>query len=106
IRCALISNIEVAIITGRKAKLVEDRCASLGLVHLYHGQSNQLMAFSNLLEKQAIAAENVAYVGDGLVGWPVMESVGLSVGVADAHPLLIPRANYVTHIDRGRGAVP
>ncbi|SUG72384.1 3-deoxy-D-manno-octulosonate 8-phosphate phosphatase [Salmonella enterica subsp. enterica] len=34
-----------------------------------------------------------------------MEKVGLSVAVADAHPLLIPRADYVTHIAGGRGAV-
>lgn len=105
IRCALTSNIEVAIITGRKAKLVEDRCATLGIVHLYQGQSNKLIAFSDLLEKLVIAPENVAYVGDDLIDWPVMEKVGLSVAVADAHPLLIPRADYVTHIAGGRGAV-
>ena len=35
----------------------------------------------------------------------VMEKVGLSVAVADAHPLLIPRADYVTRIAGGRGAV-
>lgn len=35
IRCALTSGIEVAIITGRKAKLVEDRCNTLGITHLY-----------------------------------------------------------------------
>lgn len=34
-----------------------------------------------------------------------MEKVGLSVAVADAHPLLIPRADYVTRIAGGRGAV-
>ena len=95
IRCALTSDIEVAIITGRKAKLVEDRCATLGITHL----------FSDLLEKLAIAPENVAYVGDDLIDWPVMEKVGLSVAVADAHPLLIPRADYVTRIAGGRGAV-
>lgn len=50
IRCALTSDIEVAIITGRKAKLVEDRCATLGITHLYQGQSNKLIAFSDLLE--------------------------------------------------------
>ncbi len=97
--------IRCAIITGRKAKLVEDRCATLGIVHLYQGQSNKLIAFSDLLEKLAIAPENVAYVGDDLIDWPVMEKVGLSVAVADAHPLLIPRADYVTHIAGGRGAV-
>lgn len=37
IRCALTSGIEVAIITGRKAKLVEDRCETLGITHLYQG---------------------------------------------------------------------
>lgn len=37
IRCALTSGIEVAIITGRKAKLVEDRCQTLGITHLYQG---------------------------------------------------------------------
>lgn len=43
IRCALTSGIEVAIITGRKAKLVEDRCATLGITHLYQGsQTNWL----------------------------------------------------------------
>ncbi|MFX4725525.1 HAD hydrolase family protein, partial [Acinetobacter baumannii] len=75
------------------AKLVEDRCATLGITHLYQGQSNKLIAFSDLLEKLAIAPENVAYVGDDLIDWPVMEKVGLSVAVADAHPLLIPRAD-------------
>lgn len=34
-----------------------------------------------------------------------MEKVGLSVAVADAHPLLTPRTDYVTHILGGRGAV-
>ncbi|MFP2506356.1 MULTISPECIES: 3-deoxy-manno-octulosonate-8-phosphatase KdsC [Buttiauxella] len=105
IRCALTSDIEVAIITGRKAKLLEDRCETLGITHLYQGQSDKLLAFQDLLDKLAIPAEQVAYVGDDLIDWPVMAKVGLSVAVADAHPLLIPRADYVTRIAGGRGAV-
>ena len=68
IRCALTSDIEVAIITGRKAKLVEDRCATLGITHLYQGQSNKLIAFSDLLEKLAIAPEN-RLAGNGKSGF-------------------------------------
>ncbi len=105
IRCALTSDIEVAIITGRKAKLLEDRCETLGITHLYQGQSDKLLAFQDLLDKLAIPAEQVAYVGDDLIDWPVMAKVGLSIAVADAHPLLIPRADYVTRIAGGRGAV-
>ena len=105
IRCALTSDIEVAIITGRKAKLLKDRCETLGITHLYQGQSDKLLAFQDLLDKLAIPAEQVAYVGDDLIDWPVMAKVGLSVAVADAHPLPIPRADYVTRIAGGRGAV-
>ena len=58
-----------------------------GSLHLYQGQSNKLIAFSDLLEKLAIAPENVAHVGDDPSDWVAMEKVGFSVAVADAHPL-------------------
>lgn len=105
IRCLLTEGIEVAIITGRTAKLVEDRCRTLGITHLYQGQSDKLLAFESLLGKLSLTADQVAYVGDDLIDWPVMAQVGLSVAVADAHPLLLARADYVTHIAGGRGAV-
>lgn len=105
IRCALTSGIEVAIITGRKAKLVEDRCKTLGITYLWQGQSDKLIAYHELLKTLSLRPDEVAYVGDDLIDWPVMADVGLSVAVADAHPLLLPRADYVTRIDGGRGAV-
>ncbi|MDM3843430.1 HAD hydrolase family protein, partial [Proteus mirabilis] len=49
--------------------------------------------------------EQTAYIGDDLLHLPVLEKVGLTVAVADAHPLLTPRADYFTHILGGRGAV-
>lgn len=105
IRCLLTSGIEVAIITGRSAKLVEDRARALGITHLYQGRSDKLLAFEDLLVKLSLTADQVAYIGDDLIDWPVMARVGLSVAVADAHPLLLPKADYVTHIAGGRGAV-
>lgn len=105
IRCLLTSDVEVAIITGRKAKLLEDRCQTLGITHLYQGQSDKLVAFNELLSTLALRPDQVAYIGDDLIDWPVMAKVGLSVTVADAHPVLLPRADYVTRIAGGRGAV-
>ncbi|AHM71906.1 3-deoxy-manno-octulosonate-8-phosphatase KdsC [Yersinia hibernica] len=105
IRCLITSGIEVAIITGRCAKLMEDRANTLGITHLYQGQSDKLLAYNELLVALECQPEQVAYIGDDLIDWPVMAQVGLSVAVADAHPLLIPKAHYVTHINGGRGAV-
>ncbi|EMJ9773366.1 3-deoxy-manno-octulosonate-8-phosphatase KdsC [Morganella morganii] len=105
IRCLLTSGVEVAIITGRKAKLLEDRANTLGITHLYQGQSDKLLAYRELLAKLALRPGDVAYIGDDLIDWPVMAEVGLSAAVADAHPLLLPKADYVTQIAGGRGAV-
>ncbi|AIX50093.1 MULTISPECIES: 3-deoxy-manno-octulosonate-8-phosphatase KdsC [Pantoea] len=105
IRCLLTSGIEVAIITGRRAKLLEDRCETLGITHLYQGQSDKLLAWRELLDKLSLDSTQVAYIGDDLIDWPVMAQAGLSVAVADAHPVLLPRADYVTRIGGGRGAV-
>lgn len=105
IRCLLTSGVEVAIITGRKAKLLEDRANTLGITHLYQGQSDKLLAYRELLDKLALRPGEVAYIGDDLIDWPVMAEVGLSAAVADAHPLLLPKADYVTQIAGGRGAV-
>ena len=105
IRCLITSGVEVAIITGRRAKLVEDRANTLGITHLYQGQSDKLNAYKELLKTLKCSPEQVAYIGDDLIDWPVMAEVGLSVAVADAHPLLIPKAHYVTQINGGRGAV-
>ncbi|WP_274369666.1 3-deoxy-manno-octulosonate-8-phosphatase KdsC [Morganella morganii] len=105
IRCLLTSGVEVAIITGRNAKLLEDRANTLGITHLYQGQSDKLLAYRELLAKLALRPGDVAYIGDDLIDWPVMAEVGLSAAVADAHPLLLPKADYVTQIAGGRGAV-
>lgn len=105
VRCLLTSDVEVAIITGRNARLMEDRCKTLGIRHLYQGQSDKLLAYRELLDKLSLSNDQVAYIGDDLIDWPVMAKVGLSVAVADAHPILLPRAHYVTRIAGGRGAV-
>lgn len=105
IRCLLTSGVEVAIITGRSSQLVADRCRTLGISRLYQGQSDKTLAFRELLDTLSLRAEQAAYIGDDLFDWPVMAQVGLSVAVADAHPLLLPRADYVTRIAGGRGAV-
>lgn len=105
IRCLLTSDIEVGIITGRSAQMLIDRCHTLGIRHLYQGQSDKVLALRDLLDKLSLRADQVAYIGDDLIDWPVMAQVGLSVAVADAHPLLLPKADYVTRIAGGRGAV-
>ncbi|KDM92774.1 3-deoxy-manno-octulosonate-8-phosphatase KdsC [Photobacterium galatheae] len=105
IKSLMAAGVEVAIMTGRRSQIVEDRMSALGIRHIYQGQDNKLAAYRDLTEKLGIAPEHTAYIGDDLIDWPVMAEVGLSVCVADGHPLLAQRAKLTTRIKGGYGAV-
>ncbi|MDP4527473.1 3-deoxy-manno-octulosonate-8-phosphatase KdsC [Alkalimonas delamerensis] len=99
------AGIEVAIITGRRSDIVRDRMQSLTVPYIYQGQEHKTPAFQELLEKTQLAPEQVAYIGDDLSDWEVMQKVGLSIAVADAHPYLRLQSQYVTQCPGGFGAV-
>lgn len=99
------AGVEVAIITGRQSQIVETRMSALGIKLIYQGQDDKIKAYQDICHKLDIAPEHTGYIGDDLIDWPVMERVALKVCVADGHPLLVQRANYVTKIKGGHGAV-
>lgn len=105
VKSLMNAGIEIAIITGRQSQIVENRMTALGIRLIYQGQDDKVKAYQDICDKLNIAPEHTGYIGDDLIDWPVMEKVALKVCVADGHPLLVQRANYVTNIKGGHGAV-
>lgn len=105
IKALMNAGIEVAIVTGRRSQIVENRMKALGISFIYQGQDDKLSAYQHISKQLGISPQHTAYIGDDLIDWPVMEKVALKVCVADGHPLLAQRANYVTTIKGGHGAV-
>ncbi|WP_414931822.1 3-deoxy-manno-octulosonate-8-phosphatase KdsC [Vibrio europaeus] len=105
VKSLMNAGIEIAIITGRRSQIVENRMKALGIKRIYQGQDDKIKAYQDICTKLDIAPEQTGYIGDDLIDWPVMEQVALKVCVADGHPLLARRANYVTSIRGGHGAV-
>jgi len=99
------TGVEVAIITGRRTRLVARRARELGIRHLFQGADEKRDALTRLLERTAMPAERVAHVGDDVPDLPVLTRVGLAIGVADAAPAVLERVDFVTTAPGGRGAV-
>lgn len=99
------AGIEVAVITGRHSAIVERRMQALTVKHIYQGQENKTAAFEELLRILQLSSRQVAYIGDDLADWQVMQRCGLSVAVKDAHPYLRQQADYITTLSGGFGAV-
>jgi 3-deoxy-D-manno-octulosonate 8-phosphate phosphatase (KDO 8-P phosphatase) len=99
------NDIEVAVITARDSKAVAYRMKNLGIAHFYQGQSDKVVAFSDLLQKLNLSADEVAYVGDDVIDLPVMTKVGFSIAVANAHDMVKQHADLITEKSGGHGAV-
>lgn len=105
VKSLMNAGIELAIITGRRSQIVQNRMQALGISLIYQGQDDKIKAYHDICDKLNIAPEHTAYIGDDLIDWPVMKHVALGVCVKDGHPLLTQKADYVTHIKGGHGAV-
>jgi 3-deoxy-D-manno-octulosonate 8-phosphate phosphatase (KDO 8-P phosphatase) len=99
------AGVEVAAISGRRAPVVEERMASLGVRHVFQGSEDKLPVFRSLLDRLGLEPGSAAAIGDDLPDLPVLLNAGLAVAVADAHPRLIEHAHWVTPSAGGRGAV-
>ena len=105
LRMLIEAGIEVAILSGRRARCVERRAAELGIRHVVQGAGEKLPAFVRLLGELRLAAEHAAYMGDDLPDLPVLQACGLALTVPDA-PLTVRRtAQHVVSRRGGEGAV-
>ena len=97
--------IEVAVITTRMSHMVTERTAELGIAHVYQGQENKLACYEQLIHALKLVPEQCCYCGDDLPDLAVMQRVGLSIAVANAHPWVRERARWRTQARGGEGAV-
>lgn len=99
------ARIPLALISGRHSVATTERARQLGIEEVYQGYMNKLEPLELLLEKLELDAREVAYIGDGLIDMPVMEKVGVSVSVPNAHPLVKEMAVYITERSGGQGVL-
>ena len=99
--------IKIAIITGKKSKIVNDRLISLGLnkEDIYQGQKNKLLAYEDLKKRHNLKDKNIAYMGDDLPDIILMNKVFFSATPADCISTVKRYANYVCSNNGGNGAV-
>ncbi len=105
IRWLLKAGIEVGIISGRSSGSVLARAGELGISLLFQDIQDKWAVVQGLLRNKGWNLKQVAYMGDDLADLPLLQRVGLSIGVPNGHPLTHRSVGYVTRKSGGWGAV-
>jgi 3-deoxy-D-manno-octulosonate 8-phosphate phosphatase (KDO 8-P phosphatase) len=99
------AGIEIALITGRKSKVVLHRARDLGIKKVYQRVTNKIEIYEKILKEKKLKDIHVGFVGDDLVDIPVLKRVGFSAAVGDAIPEVKKVVDYVASKRGGEGAV-
>ncbi len=105
IKLFLRAGIDVAIITGRRSKVVDIRAADLGIELVYQKALKKTGAYEDILQKRQLTDAQVAVMGDDLPDLPLVRRCGLSFTVPDAVEEVKREADIITKRRGGRGAV-
>jgi 3-deoxy-D-manno-octulosonate 8-phosphate phosphatase (KDO 8-P phosphatase) len=103
IHLAVKKGFTLGIITGGYTDAVRVRFERLGVQHIYMGSSVKKVDFADFLAKTGLRPEAVAFVGDDIPDYEVMQLVGLPAAPADAAPEVKEIATYVSPMRGGEG---
>ena len=104
ISLARLGGLKCGIITKRISETVQMRARDLKLEFVYLGQAFKMKPIREIMEKEGVTLDEIAYVGDDVIDLPVMRECGLAVAVADARQRVKAQAHYVTPNRGGHGA--
>jgi 3-deoxy-D-manno-octulosonate 8-phosphate phosphatase (KDO 8-P phosphatase) len=105
IRLFLSAGLEVGIATGRSSSALHHRCRNLGITRIYDGLGNKIPVLERISREAAVSPREIAFVGDDLPDVGLMNRVGLACAVADAHEMVLQRADWIATKPGGHGAV-
>jgi 3-deoxy-D-manno-octulosonate 8-phosphate phosphatase (KDO 8-P phosphatase) len=97
--------LRTGVLSGRRSDVVARRAEELGMAFVIQGVSDKLAALCELLQKENLRLEHVAFMGDDLLDIPVMDAVALSAAPADAPKEVRARAHFVSGAMGGRGCL-
>jgi 3-deoxy-D-manno-octulosonate 8-phosphate phosphatase (KDO 8-P phosphatase) len=99
------AGILTGLISGRESPGVVTRATMLRFKYIYQGHLAKIASYEEILAKEGVSDEQVAFVGDDLTDAAVMVRAGLAVAVRNARPEVRRIAHYVTRRPGGSGAV-
>jgi 3-deoxy-D-manno-octulosonate 8-phosphate phosphatase (KDO 8-P phosphatase) len=105
IKLLMGSGVTVAVASGRRSSAVAARMRELGVRHVAQGCADKVAALRTLGALLNIDPLASACLVDDTPDLPLMAAVGFAGAVADAHPLVVSAAHWVSALPGGAGAV-
>lgn len=97
--------VKLAVLTGRRADLVQQRCRELSIEHVVGQSRAKGQAIEQIARDVGVPLAEAAFMGDDVNDLPALRRVALSCAPSDAAPEVRAEVRWVSRRPAGRGAV-
>jgi 3-deoxy-D-manno-octulosonate 8-phosphate phosphatase (KDO 8-P phosphatase) len=101
---ARLGGLKTGLVTKRISETVRLRARDLRVDHILQGISDKRRAIEEIMEKENVRADEVAFVGDDIIDLPAMRMCGLAIAVPNGREQVKDEAHIVTDHPGGYGA--
>jgi YrbI family 3-deoxy-D-manno-octulosonate 8-phosphate phosphatase len=101
---AKLANIPIIVISGENIEAVRNRLEKLKITESYLGVQDKMSLVKELLNAKSLRFEDVAYIGDEVNDFPLLQSVGFSCCPNSAPDYTKEIVDYITPSNGGFGA--
>src|SRR4051812_13217034 len=101
----MFGGVKLAVLTGRRADLVMQRCRELSIDHVVGQSRAKGAAIEKLAAEAGIPLAEAAFMGDDVNDLPALRKVAFSCAPADAAAEVRREVHWVSRRPAGRGAV-
>jgi 3-deoxy-D-manno-octulosonate 8-phosphate phosphatase (KDO 8-P phosphatase) len=101
----MYGQVKLAVLTGRRADLVLQRCRELSIEHVVGQSRAKGRAIEEIAREMGVSLENTCFMGDDVNDLPALRLVGLSCAPSDAAPEVLREVGWIAKHRAGRGAV-
>ena len=101
----MFGGVKLAVLTGRRADLVMQRCKELSIEHVVGQSRAKGAAIEQICADVGIPPAESAFMGDDVNDLPALRKVAFSCCPKDAAPEVLREVDWVSARPAGRGAV-
>jgi 3-deoxy-D-manno-octulosonate 8-phosphate phosphatase (KDO 8-P phosphatase) len=105
LRLLSMQGVKLAVLTGRRADLVLQRCKELAIEQVVGQSRDKGAGLVQLCKDAGIPPGETAFMGDDVNDLPALRKVAFSCAPRDAAVEVLREADWVSKKDGGRGAV-
>lgn len=94
-----------ALISGEDTAHLARYANKLGIAHVWAGSKDKAASLREFAQRLQVAPRAIAFMGNDINDIEAMQQAGLAAAPADAHPLALRAARFVSQRPGGHGAV-